>query len=65
MSGYQHANGGDGKLWQRLGLVIMGVDSCSKSRGFESHHCILDGNFFTFIWVTKFDIFVRSNISSN
>ena len=25
----------------------MGNDSCSKGRGFESQHCILDGHFFT------------------
>ena len=27
----------------------MGRESCSKSRGFESRHCILDGHFFTYI----------------
>ena len=27
----------------------MGGDSCSKGRGFESHYCIMDGHFFTFI----------------
>ena len=31
------------------GLVVMGVDSCSKGREFESWHCILDGHIFTFI----------------
>ena len=31
------------------GLVVMGRDSCSKGRGFESQHCILDGHFFTVI----------------
>ena len=31
------------------GLVVMGGDSCSKGRGFESQHRILDRHFFTFI----------------
>ena len=31
------------------GLVVMGGDSCSKGREFESQHRILDGHFFTFI----------------
>ena len=26
------------------GLVVMGGDSCSEGRGFESRHHILDGN---------------------
>ena len=30
-------------------LVVMGGDSCSEGRGFESQHYILDGNFLTFI----------------
>ena len=31
------------------GLVVMGRDSRSKDRGFESRHRILDGHFFTYI----------------
>ena len=31
------------------GLVVMGGDSCSKGRQFESRHRILDGHFFTFV----------------
>ena len=31
------------------GLVVMGVDSCSKGQGFESCCQILDGHFFTLI----------------
>ena len=27
------------------GLVVMGGDSCSEGRGFESQCCILDGHF--------------------
>ena len=29
--------------------MVMGDDSCSKGRGFESRRRILDGHFFTFI----------------
>ena len=36
------------------GLVVMGGDSCSKGHEFESRHCILDGHFFTYIFVVKF-----------
>ena len=32
------------------GLVVMGLDSCSKCCEFKYRHCILDGHFFTFIW---------------
>ena len=31
------------------GLVVMGGDSCSKSREFESQHHILNGHFFTYL----------------
>ena len=31
------------------GLVVMGGDSLSEGRGFESQHRILDGHFFTLI----------------
>ena len=27
------------------GLVVVGGDSCSEGRGFNSQHCILDGQF--------------------
>ena len=36
-------------LGRSPGLVVMGGDSCSIGCEFESWHCILDGNFFTFI----------------
>ena len=36
------------------GLVVMGGGSCSKGREFESQHRILDGHFFTYIFVVKF-----------
>ena len=43
-------------LLERLGgspgLVVMGRDSCSKGRGFESRHRILDG-LFSHIFVVK------------
>ena len=29
--------------------MVMGGDSCSEGGGFESHHRILDGHFFTLI----------------
>ena len=31
--------------------MIMGGDSCSEGRGFESQHCILDGHFSHFYLV--------------
>ena len=34
------------------GLVVMGGDSCSEDRGFDSQHHILDGRF-THIIVAK------------
>ena len=34
-------------------MVIGGV-SCSKGREFESQHQILDGHFFTYLFVVKF-----------
>ena len=38
---------------QRLRLVVMGGDSCSGGRGFESRHRILDGFFVTYICCTN------------
>ena len=36
-------------MWLIMGgspvLVVMGRDSSSKGRGFESRHCILDGHY--------------------
>ena len=40
------------------GLVVMGGDKCSKGREFESQHHILDGHFFTYLFVVKFVMFV-------
>ena len=41
------------------GLVVMGGDSCSNGRGFESRHCILEGhNIFSHIFVVKIVMFV-------
>ena len=31
------------------GLVVIGGDSCSEGHGFESQHCTLEGEFFTYI----------------
>ena len=36
-------------MFGRPGLMVMGRDSCSKGRGFESRHYILDVHFFTYI----------------
>ena len=36
------------------GLVVMGGDSYSKGCGFESGYCILEGHFFTYVFVVKF-----------
>ena len=38
---------------KNTGLVVMGVDSCSKGHGFESQHHILNGHYFTFICCKK------------
>ena len=35
-------------------MVIGGGDSCSKGREFESQDRILDGHFFTYLFVVKF-----------
>ena len=35
------------------GLVVMEGDSCSKGRDFESRQHILDGHFFTYLFVVK------------
>ena len=33
--------------------MVMGRDSCSEGHGFESLHRILDGHFFTYIFVVQ------------
>ena len=33
--------------------MVMGGDSYSKSREFESWHCVLDGHFFKYLIVVK------------
>ena len=38
------------------GLVVMGGDSCTECRGFESQHLILDGHF-SHIFVVKIVMF--------
>ena len=42
---------------QNTGLVVMGGDSCSEGRGFESQHHILDGHF-SHLFVVKILTFV-------
>ena len=39
------------------GLVVMGGDSCSEGRGFESQHYVLDGHFSHFIVVKLYSLF--------
>ena len=39
------------------GLVVMGGDSCSKGREFESRQCILDG-YFSHLFAVKIVMFV-------
>ena len=49
----------DTTMGGRPGLVVMGGDSCSEGRGFESWHRILDGhNIFSHIFVVRIVIFV-------
>ena len=36
------------------GLVVMGGDKGFKGHEFESPHCILDGHFFSYVFVLKF-----------
>ena len=36
------------------GLLVMGGDSCSKGRELESQYHILEGHFFTYLFVVKF-----------
>ena len=40
-------------LGRSPGLVVMGGDSCSKDCEFESRHHILEGHFFTYLFVVK------------
>ena len=39
--------------------MVMGRDSCSKDRGFESRYHILDGHFFTYICCKNCDVFLK------
>ena len=48
-----------GKLGGSPGLVVMGRDSRSKDRGFESRHRILDGHFFTYICCKKCNVCLK------
>ena len=41
------------------GVVVMGGDSYSKGREFKPQHCILDGHFFTYLFVVKFVMCVQ------
>ena len=39
--------------------MVMGGDSCSKGREFESQHRILDGHFFTFICCKNCNMYLK------
>ena len=39
--------------------MVMGRDSRSEGRGFESRHCILDGHFFTYIWCINCNVCLK------
>ena len=41
----KHSGRKNSKVGGSPGLMVMGGDSCSKGRGFESRHHILDGHF--------------------
>ena len=41
------------------GLVVMGGESCSKGREFESWHHILDGHLFTFIGCKNCNLYLK------
>ena len=49
--------------WGSPGLVVMGGDSCSRGRGFESRYRILDGHYFTFI-CSKNCVFGKTKINA-
>ena len=46
----------------RPGLVVMGGDSCSEGRGFESQHNILDGHF-SHTFAVKIVMFEKTKIN--
>ena len=50
-------------LGRSPGLVVMRVDSCSKSYEFKSRHHILDGHFFTFICCKNCNVFEKTKIN--
>ena len=43
--------------------MVMGGDSCSRGRGFESRYRILDGHYFTFI-CSKNCVFGKTKINA-
>ena len=44
-------------------LVVIGGDSCAKSREFESRYHILDGHFVIFICCKIFNVFEKTKIN--
>ena len=45
--------------------MVMGDDSCSKGRGFESRRRILDGHFFTFICCKNCNVCLKKTENKN
>ena len=43
--------------------MVMGGDSCSEGRGFESQHCILDGHFSHLFVVKIVMLFEKTKIN--
>ena len=43
--------------------MVMGGDSCSKGREFESQHHLLDGHFFRFVCCKNCSVFGRTKIN--
>ena len=45
--------------------MVMGYDSCLRSNGLESRHCILDGHFFTLICSKNFIVCLKRPKNKN
>ena len=44
--------------------MVMGSDSHSEGCGFESQHCLLDGHFFTYMYVRDVRKKVEGRVST-
>ena len=50
---YKYIRNGSDLLCESPGLVVMGLDSSSKGHEFKYRHHILDGHFFTYLFVVN------------